>query len=177
MAYTKDQIMQIVREAAARYGIDESIALRQIKQESGFNPTIGSNKGALGVAQFTAPTAARFGLTDRTDPVASMDAWGKYMTYLLNRFDGDYSLALAGYNAGEGAVEKYGRKIPPYKETQNYVKAIMGGITPNPTSGSSPNSLPVAGLEPTMTTGLPQLNTTTIITLAAVAALAYLIYS
>jgi soluble lytic murein transglycosylase-like protein len=72
-------------------------------------------------------TARRFGLKDPFDVQASIEAQAKYMRFLLNKF-GDYALALAGYNAGEGNVQKYGNRIPPFKETQNYVKSILGRI-------------------------------------------------
>jgi len=69
-------------------------------------------------------TAARFGVTNIFDPKQNIDAGSRYMKWLLNRFQGDLSLALAGYNAGEGAVDKYGWRIPPYAETQEYVRRI-----------------------------------------------------
>jgi soluble lytic murein transglycosylase-like protein len=127
MPYTARQLREMVVNFARKYGIDERIAVRQIQEESNFNPNARSGKGAVGIAQFTDATARRFGLTDRTDPVASLDAWGKYMTFLLRKFDGDYTLALAGYNAGEGAVDKY-KGVPPYRETRNYVQKILSGI-------------------------------------------------
>jgi soluble lytic murein transglycosylase-like protein len=120
----KAEIVSLVRDTAKRFGIDESIAVAQIKQESGFNPNARSSAGALGVAQFMPATARRFGLTNPRDPRAAMDAWGKYMTFLLKKFGGDYRLALAGYNAGEGNVMKH-KGVPPFKETRNYVARIM----------------------------------------------------
>jgi soluble lytic murein transglycosylase-like protein len=172
MAYTKEELKQIVRDAANKYGIDENIALAQINQESGFNPTIGSNKGALGIAQFIASTAAQYGLTDRTDPVASMDAWGQYMSRLLTLFNGDYSLALAGYNAGEGNVKKYGG-IPPFRETQNYVKSILGAANRNPTASPSVTNSP-SGNEATMGTDGFKLESSSVLIIAAIAIAAYI---
>lgn len=124
MPYTKAQLIELVQATARRFGIDEKVAVAQINQESGFNPAARSGAGARGIAQFMPATAARFGLTNPNDPVAAMTAWGKYMSFLLNRYNGDYSKALAGYNAGEGNVDKY-KGVPPFAETQNYVKSIL----------------------------------------------------
>lgn len=126
MAWTREQVKSIFANAAQKYGINVNIALRQINQESGFNPYRVSPKGAKGPAQFMPGTARRFGLSNPFDPVASAEAWGKYMTFLLRRYKGNYALALAGYNAGEGNVDKY-KGIPPFAETQKYVASILGG--------------------------------------------------
>lgn len=131
---TKDQIKQIVVAAAQKYGINPAIALAQIQAESNFNPNARSSAGAQGLAQFMPGTARQYGLKNPFDPAQSMEAWGKYMSYLLKKFNFDYRLALAGYNAGEGNVTKY-KGVPPFKETQNYVSKIMsnaglnGGVT------------------------------------------------
>lgn len=114
-----------IESYARKYGINPSIAVRQIWKESRFNPKAGSPKGARGIAQFIPGTAARFGV-NVNDVDSSLDGYGKYMRFLLNRFKGDYSKALAGYNAGEGAVDKY-KGVPPYKETRDYVATILGG--------------------------------------------------
>lgn len=126
---SKDEIKNLVRQYARIYQIDEEIALKQIGAESAFNPTAVSPAGAKGVAQFMPATARRFGLVDPFNVVQSLDAWGKYMSWLLARYKGDYRKALAGYNAGEGAVDKY-KGVPPYKETQNYVAKILGSSSP-----------------------------------------------
>lgn len=117
-----DSIRNTVINYANKYGIDTSIAIWQIWQESSFNPNASSGK-ANGIAQFTPATAARFGV-NVSDVNSSLDGWGQYMSFLLNRYNGDYSKALAGYNSGEGNVDKYGG-IPPFTETQNYVKTIL----------------------------------------------------
>ena len=125
---TRDDYIQLARAAASRYGFDPNVYVRQIDQESGFNPNAVSPAGAQGIAQFMPGTAAGVGLKNPFDPAAALDAGAKYMAGLLSRF-GSMPLALAAYNAGGGNVEKYGG-IPPFKETQNYVNAILGGATP-----------------------------------------------
>ena len=125
------QYESLIYAAADRYGIRRDIALAQIRQESGCNPNARSGAGAMGIAQFMPDTARRFGLTNPYDPVAALDAWGRYMSWLLRRYNGDYSLALAGYNAGEGNVDKY-RGVPPFRETRNYVSSILGAAGQGP---------------------------------------------
>ena len=131
MPYSRAQLEALVLDAATRYGIDAGIAYHQIQTESNFSPTARSHAGAVGIAQFMPLTAADFGLTDRTDPVASMEAWGKYMSMLLRMFNGDYAKALAGYNWGQrrvqDAAKAYGDawlSTAP-KETRDYVNRIM----------------------------------------------------
>ncbi len=122
-----NQIRERINFYADKYAIHRATAIWQIWQESKFNPRASSGK-ANGIAQFTPATAARFGVKV-WDVESSLNGWGKYMRFLLDLFGGVYSLALAGYNAGEGAVKKYGRQIPPYTETKNYVKTILGNVT------------------------------------------------
>jgi soluble lytic murein transglycosylase-like protein len=93
-------------------------------QESSFKRGAISPKGARGLMQLMPGTAARFGVSNIFDPKQNIEGGARYMRFLLDHFDGDVSLALAGYNAGEGAVLKYGRRIPPYRETQEYVRRI-----------------------------------------------------
>jgi hypothetical protein len=111
-------------DSCNRYGIDPLLIYSQMHQESGFKLKATSNKGASGLMQLMPPTARRFGVTDIYDPQQNIDAGIKYMRWLLDKFGGDVRLALAGYNAGEGAVMKYGNQIPPYNETQEYVRRI-----------------------------------------------------
>ena len=111
------------RATAIRYGLDPDIATRQIGVESNWNPKAQSPAGAQGISQFMPATAKRFGV-DPWDPVSAIDGQMQYMRKLLDEF-GSYELALAAYNAGEGAVRKH-KGIPPYKETQAYVKKILG---------------------------------------------------
>jgi soluble lytic murein transglycosylase-like protein len=105
-------------------------------QESSFKSHAISPKGARGLMQLMPGTAARMGVTNIFDPKQNIDGGARYLRFLLDRFDGDVNLALAGYNAGEGAVEKYGRQIPPYSETQEYVRRISRryGLLKDPNS-------------------------------------------
>jgi Transglycosylase SLT domain len=113
-----------IATSSARYGMDPLLIYAQMSQESAFKKRATSNKGASGLMQLMPPTARRFGVTDIYDPQQNIDAGIKYMRWLLDKFGGDIRLALAGYNAGEGAVMKYGNQIPPYNETQEYVRRI-----------------------------------------------------
>ena len=93
-------------------------------QESSFKTRAMSYKGARGLMQLMPPTAARFGVSNIWDPRQNIEGGARYMRFLLDLFAGDVRLALAGYNAGEGAVMKYGYQVPPYSETQEYVRRI-----------------------------------------------------
>lgn len=115
---------EIARQAAIAAGIDPDIYLRQINQESGFNPNAKSPAGATGIAQFMPDTARGLGV-DPNDPVASLKAAAKFMRKQLDHYHGDYAKALAAYNAGGAAVDKYGG-VPPFPETQSYVTKILG---------------------------------------------------
>ncbi|WP_434802913.1 lytic transglycosylase domain-containing protein [Paracoccus albus] len=109
---------------ARKYGIPESLFLRLVNQESRWNPNARSHKGAMGLAQLMPGTAANLGVNPR-DPVQNLEGGARYLRMMYNQF-GDWRLALAAYNAGPGAVKKYGG-IPPYRETRNYVRIIAGG--------------------------------------------------
>ena len=113
----------MAREAAQRHGIPEGLFLRLVQQESGWNPSAKSHKGAVGLAQLMPATAARLKV-DATDPYENLDGGARYLKSQYRAF-GNWGLALAAYNAGPGAVIKYGG-IPPYAETRNYVKVIAG---------------------------------------------------
>jgi len=119
-----EQIDTYVTDSAKRYGIDPLLIYSVMHQESSFKSRAISPKGARGLMQLMPGTAIRFGVTNIFDPQQNIEGGSRYMKFLLDRFDGDLSLALAGYNAGEGAVEKYGFRIPPYAETQEYVRRI-----------------------------------------------------
>ena len=111
-------------DSSKRYGIDPLLIYAQMHQESSFKLKATSYKGARGLMQLMPGTAARFGVSDIYNPKQNIEAGVKYMRWLLNTFGGDVVLALAGYNAGEGAVMKYGNRVPPYRETQEYVRRI-----------------------------------------------------
>jgi len=111
-------------DSSRRYSVDPLLIYSQMHQESSFKLRATSYKGASGLMQLMPATARRFGVTSIYDPRQNIDAGVKYMRWLLDTFNGDVVLALAGYNAGEGAVMKYGWRIPPYRETQEYVRRI-----------------------------------------------------
>lgn len=113
----------LANEAARRYGLDPCLVLSVISAESAYRTQAVSPKGASGLMQLMPATAFRFGVRNIFDPRENVMAGSSYLKWLLDRF-GDVRLALAGYNAGEGAVEFYGRRIPPFLETQNYVRLI-----------------------------------------------------
>ncbi|HSK71289.1 MAG TPA: lytic transglycosylase domain-containing protein [Pyrinomonadaceae bacterium] len=118
------EIDRFIEDSSARYDIDPLLIFAQMNQESRFKQKAVSHKGASGLMQLMPATAIRFGVKNIYDPKQNIEAGVKYMRWLLNRFDGDLRLALAGYNAGEGAVKKYDNQIPPYRETQTYVAKI-----------------------------------------------------
>lgn len=113
-----------ILESSKKYKIDPVLIYAQMHQESAFKKRAQSHKGASGLMQLMPATARRFGVTNIWDAKQNIEAGVKYMRWLIDKFDGDVVLALAGYNAGEGAVMKYGWRIPPYRETQEYVRRI-----------------------------------------------------
>jgi soluble lytic murein transglycosylase-like protein len=110
--------------AAKSNGIDPALLKGLVQQESGFDPNARSGAGAVGLTQLMPGTAAALGVTDPTDPVQSLQGGARYLRQQLDRFGGDERLALAAYNAGPGAVAKYGG-VPPYAETQGYVNKVL----------------------------------------------------
>ena len=119
----KGKFLPVAREAASRHGIPEDLFLRLIQQESNWNPTAKSHAGAYGLAQLIPSTARYLGVNIR-DPYQNVDGGARYLKEQYRTF-GSWHLALAAYNAGPGAVKKYGG-IPPFKETRDYVKVIWG---------------------------------------------------
>jgi soluble lytic murein transglycosylase-like protein len=117
------QLDRIIFEAGEKQGVDPRLLHAVIWQESRYKAQALSHAGAQGLMQLIPDTAKRFGCDDPNDPAKNIAAGAKYLGWLLKRFDGNVELALAGYNAGEGAVDKYDG-VPPYNETQNYVKII-----------------------------------------------------
>ncbi len=120
----KRRIAELIRRHAARNGVEERIALAIALAESNLNPDAVSQKNAQGVMQLIPDTQARFGVTRPFDPESNIRGGLAYLKWLKARFDGDWSLIAAAYNAGEGAVERHGG-IPPYRETESYVQRVL----------------------------------------------------
>lgn len=114
---------ELIRKAAAKYEVDADLVFSVVAAESNFNPRAISRRNARGLMQLLPETARRLGVKDIYDPAQNIDGGTRYLHDLLKMYDGDLALTLAAYNAGPGAVQRYGR-IPPYNETINYVRAI-----------------------------------------------------
>ena len=117
------KFVDIVSKVAEKYGVSENLIHAVIRAESSYNPDAVSPKGAGGLMQLMPATAEQYGVSDRFSPEENIDGGTKYLKFLLDRYEGDVALAVAAYNAGEGAVDKYGA-IPPYAETRAYVDRI-----------------------------------------------------
>jgi soluble lytic murein transglycosylase-like protein len=115
----------VIRGAAKDATIQAALVRAVIVVESGFNPRAVSKKGAIGLMQLQPATAKRYGVKDIYDPEQNVRAGAHYLSDLLVRFDRNLELALAAYNAGEEAVERYGRHVPPFRETLAYVPSVM----------------------------------------------------
>lgn len=115
--------LELARSAATRHGVPEQLFMRLVRQESGWNPKARSRKGAIGLAQIM-PATARYLRIDPHNPRANLEGGARYLSEQYRRF-GSWRLALAAYNAGPEAVERHGG-VPPYRETQGYVRAILG---------------------------------------------------
>lgn len=124
----------LISVAAAREGVDPALVRAVVRHESGFDPDATSRAGAMGLMQLMPETARSLGVTDPYDPVQSIDGGTRFLRQLLERFGGDVRLAVAAYNAGPGAIERYGG-VPPYDETQRYVANVLA--TYDQTTGRS----------------------------------------
>ena len=121
----KKKFNELIEQAAYRHHVDAKLVHAVIQTESAYNSSAQSPKGAVGLMQLMPDTARRFGVTDRTDPDQNVDGGTRYLKHLINMFNPNIDLAVAAYNAGENAVIRYNNSIPPYPETQNYVKQVL----------------------------------------------------
>ena len=124
MFLDRDGAEKLVREAAERHKVDPALVRAVIETESNWNPAARSHKGAMGLMQLIPTTAMRFGVNDAYNPRQNVDAGVKYLKTLLERYRGNLDLALAAYNAGEGAVDR-AHGIPAFRETQSYVRKVQ----------------------------------------------------
>ncbi|HEX8102028.1 MAG TPA: lytic transglycosylase domain-containing protein [Solirubrobacteraceae bacterium] len=136
----------LIQQAAQRNGVDPALLKGLIRQESNFDPDAGSPAGAQGLCQLMPGTAAGLGVSDLRDPAQSIEGGAKYLRQQLDAFGGDVTKALAAYNAGPGAVQRYGG-VPPYAETQNYVRQVQAYAAQYRTAApAAPTPTPATGL-------------------------------
>jgi hypothetical protein len=120
----KNAYDHLIAQVAATYNLDQGLIKAMMHTESGFNPSARSPVGAQGLMQLMPATARRFAVSNAWDPAQNIEGGAKYLSFLLKRFNHNWELAIAAYNAGEGNVDKY-NGIPPFRETQDYVKRVM----------------------------------------------------
>lgn len=125
LSVRRSRYNQIIERTARRYNLRPELLHAVIRTESAYNPSAVSSAGAVGLMQLMPATAARYKVSDIWDPEENVRGGAEYLRYLLDMFEHDLRLALAGYNAGENAVVKYGNRIPPYPETQKYVRKVL----------------------------------------------------
>lgn len=125
MGGNKKKFADLIDEAANRHQVDAKLVHAVIQAESAYNASAVSSAGAVGLMQLMPDTAKRYGVVDRNNPVQNIDGGTHYLKDLLRMFNSNLDLAVAAYNAGEGAVMKYNNAIPPYPETRNYVKTVL----------------------------------------------------
>ena len=150
MPLTQAPYGDMIQSAAKKYSVDADLIFSVIAAESNFNPRAISRRGARGLMQLLPATGTRFGVKDIFDPAQNIDAGTQYLRDLMARYQGDLVLTIAAYNAGPGAVERYGR-VPPYNETISYVRAIRKTYAqrksknnPKPEAKAEPNAEPKA---------------------------------
>ncbi len=134
----------LIAVSAGRNGVDPNLIVAVMRQESGFNARARSYKGASGLMQLMPATAQRFGVANIFDAAQNIEGGARYLRFLLDQFNGDVNLVLAGYNAGENAVVNSGYRVPRYRETQNYVRSISARYDASKNRGASAarNSVP-----------------------------------
>ena len=142
-----ERFASIIDSVSARTGVDKNLIKAVIQEESQGNTRAVSSAGAVGLGQLMPATAKRFGVTDRTNAEQSINAVGDYLSFLLKKFSGNVTLALAGYNAGEGKVTKYNNQVPPYAETQNYVKKVQKTYTGRDVANAVSDNADIQGIE------------------------------
>jgi hypothetical protein len=116
---------QLIAKTAVKHQVDPKLLHAVIQAESAYNPSAVSSAGAVGLMQLMPATAARFGVTDRYDPIQNIEGGTRYLKHLLHLFNSDLRLAVAAYNAGENAVMRNHNSIPPYAETRHYVSEVL----------------------------------------------------
>jgi soluble lytic murein transglycosylase-like protein len=126
MAASASRFDTIIEEHASKQGLRLELVRAVIQVESAYNPRATSPKGAMGLMQLMPGTARELGVRDAYDPEDNIRGGTKYLRQLLDKYRGNEDLALAAYNAGSGAVDKYGQKVPPYRETKEYVRKVIG---------------------------------------------------
>ncbi len=125
MGVNKQKFTDLINDAANRHQVDVKLVHAVIQAESAYDATAISSAGAVGLMQLMPDTAKRYGVMDRNNPIQNIDGGTHYLKDLLRMFDSNLKLAVAAYNAGENAVIRYNNSIPPYPETQNYVKTVL----------------------------------------------------
>ncbi len=120
-----DSYVPLLRKVAREHSIDQALLQAVMAAESGYDPNAISRKGAVGLMQLMPETARRYGVRNLYDPAENMRGGARYLGDLMRKFNNDMSLVLAAYNAGEDAIIRYGNRIPPYRETRQYVPRVM----------------------------------------------------